>query len=403
MVLKHGGEIRILYVAPYPPLKNGIATYSFHFLKAFENCTDVKFTLFSDPMDEVGRSHVIHIFKESQRLIKLNSAEKYDILHFETGGSLLREFLLILSLSKMVDSPPIVITVHDPPKLVDLGFFIRFVFHLPSRLFLNRLLHRLTQKFFSPLEKFVYEQTSFVFTFANRGAASLIEKFGKRNLQVIPLGILDDWHGRTESFQKKERFVILFFGFITKGKGLETLIQAIHQMIRMDGTLRVKMRVWIVGDTAFRKDERYVGKLKKRVSSLGLDDVLEFKQRVPEELIQELFDSSDLLVLPYDPLDRFSSSAVLIRGMSYGLPVIVSNTRGFPDEIQEGKTGLFFESGNPRDLAEKILLLWSDGDLRKKLGENAKAHIEEEHNWKRISEMVFQQYRRIILRHELHG
>jgi starch synthase len=51
------------------------------------------------------------------------------------------------------------------------------------------------------------------------------------------------------------------------------------------------------------------------------------------------------------------------------LPVVASNVGGIPFIIEDGKSGMLFESGNSKDLAEKIILLIENHDLRRKLGD----------------------------------
>ncbi len=58
---------------------------------------------------------------------------------------------------------------------------------------------------------------------------------------------------------------------------------------------------------------------------------------------------------------------VEIEAQALGVPVIASNTEALNEIIQDGQNGLLFETGNAEDLANKILLLRSQPDLRDKL------------------------------------
>jgi len=48
--------------------------------------------------------------------------------------------------------------------------------------------------------------------------------------------------------------------------------------------------------------------------------------------------------------------------------------------IKNGENGLMVDPNDPRDIAEKLLMLIEDENLRKRLGENAKK--EAERRWK---------------------
>jgi glycosyltransferase involved in cell wall biosynthesis len=66
---------------------------------------------------------------------------------------------------------------------------------------------------------------------------------------------------------------------------------------------------------------------------------------------------------------------VLLEAMYAGLPIVSTNVGGIPDMIRHNKNGLLVESKNPDQLAERILKLFANHDLRIKLGENAKKTV----------------------------
>ena len=72
--------------------------------------------------------------------------------------------------------------------------------------------------------------------------------------------------------------------------------------------------------------------------------------------------------------------------MAVGLPVIAPPVGGIPDIIKEGKTGLFCKTGDHKDLAEKILILFENEMLAKSIVENSRKMIEERFLWSKISE-----------------
>jgi glycosyltransferase involved in cell wall biosynthesis len=54
-----------------------------------------------------------------------------------------------------------------------------------------------------------------------------------------------------------------------------------------------------------------------------------------------------------------------------GTPVVCPATPSGKEYVLDGETGLLFEPGNRRQLADKLQLLASDDALRKRLGEQA--------------------------------
>ena len=65
--------------------------------------------------------------------------------------------------------------------------------------------------------------------------------------------------------------------------------------------------------------------------------------------------------------------------MALGVPVLVSKT-AIDSYYFDDSLVLFFESGNAKDLAEKMILLLQDDALRKALAARAKEFIRT-HNW----------------------
>jgi glycosyltransferase involved in cell wall biosynthesis len=74
-----------------------------------------------------------------------------------------------------------------------------------------------------------------------------------------------------------------------------------------------------------------------------------------------------------------------LEAMAAGLPVIGTPAGGIPDFLKDGETGLFCEVNNPKSIAEKINLLFSDEALRQKLIENGKKTVVENYDWDKIA------------------
>jgi glycosyltransferase involved in cell wall biosynthesis len=87
--------------------------------------------------------------------------------------------------------------------------------------------------------------------------------------------------------------------------------------------------------------------------------------------LMERLPQFDVLVLPtYLPTEGYPG--VIIEGMSFGLPVIASRWRALPELVIEGRNGLLIEPQNHADLAEKMMEIARDDQLRSFLGSNAR-------------------------------
>lgn len=66
----------------------------------------------------------------------------------------------------------------------------------------------------------------------------------------------------------------------------------------------------------------------------------------------------------------------LIEAMASGLPVVATRVGGIPEVVQEGLTGLLAPSGDDAGLADALLRLAADPDLRGRLGGQGRARAE---------------------------
>jgi len=85
---------------------------------------------------------------------------------------------------------------------------------------------------------------------------------------------------------------------------------------------------------------------------------------------------------------------VVAEAMACGKPVIVSN-RGAPQEFVRD-AGLIFEYGSHHDLADKIIMLLENEDLRKKLGVKAHKLIAENFTWEKAAKKYANIYQKIL-------
>lgn len=85
----------------------------------------------------------------------------------------------------------------------------------------------------------------------------------------------------------------------------------------------------------------------------------------------------------------------VLDAMSVGLPIIGTKAGGIPEMIEPGISGLLVEKRNPEALAEAMLKLAEDPDLRKRLGEGALSrgkHFSKE----RMTQMNLELYKKLL-------
>ena len=80
--------------------------------------------------------------------------------------------------------------------------------------------------------------------------------------------------------------------------------------------------------------------------------------------------------------------------MASGLP-IATNITGLPEIIHNGENGFLVEPKNSTELAEKILMLLQENELRVKIGQNNKQKAGD-YTWEKVIERLEELYRSVI-------
>lgn len=84
------------------------------------------------------------------------------------------------------------------------------------------------------------------------------------------------------------------------------------------------------------------------------------------------FEVADCLILPSR---KEGLGSVLLEAMQAEVPVIATNVGGITDLVKDHKTGLLIEPDDSELLAKKVLELYSNSDLRRRLSKNAKVFV----------------------------
>ena len=132
------------------------------------------------------------------------------------------------------------------------------------------------------------------------------------------------------------RPVVLTWGLIGPGKGLETAIEAFAAL----KDVRPLPRYLILGRTHPKvravHGDAYLDGLKSKVVSLGLEDVVEFDGRyLDTDSLVSFIRQADIALLPYVSTEQVTSG-VLVEAVAAGKPVVATD---FPHAVEMLGTG----------------------------------------------------------------
>ena len=185
---------------------------------------------------------------------------------------------------------------------------------------------------------------------------------------------------REELRIKKDEKIIITISRLVPKNGVTDLINAFYKLNPTDRNLKLL----IVG-SGYMKES-----LESEIKNLGIEKRVIMLGNIPHENIVTYLKISDLFVRP--SLSEGLGSAFL-EAMAAGLPIIGTKVGGIADFLIDGETGLFCETNNPDDLAEKINRILDDGELRKKLAENGLKLALEKYNWDKIADKFRELYK----------
>jgi glycosyltransferase involved in cell wall biosynthesis len=163
--------------------------------------------------------------------------------------------------------------------------------------------------------------------------------------------------------------VILSVGRFVEKKGFVYLVEACR-LLRERG---YRFECEIVGgrDVHFEIVER-------RVHELDLAGTVRLRAAVTQEELREIYESATVFALPclvMDNGDRDGIPNVLVEAMAMQIPVVSTDVSGIPELVVTEVNGLLVPEKCPRALADAIARLLDDGDLRRRLGTEARRQV----------------------------
>lgn len=178
--------------------------------------------------------------------------------------------------------------------------------------------------------------------------------------QVIPHSIRRKEPPVSPISNKTEEVKVLFVGRLEERKGFDVLIKAIP--ILMNKSPNLIVHICGEGDlTELAKDK--LNRFSERVIFHG------YQTRAS---LDNFYFECDIFVAP----SRYESFGLIyLEAMYFGKPIVACNSGGTPEVVKDHETGFLVNPGNHLQLANTIIKLAKNSDLRKKLGTAGKSRL----------------------------
>jgi glycosyltransferase involved in cell wall biosynthesis len=155
---------------------------------------------------------------------------------------------------------------------------------------------------------------------------------------------------------------ILFLSNLRRRKGVEEALDA--ALIVLDQ--HASARFLFVGEWESPELERA---LRARAAPVG--PRIEFLDAKSGEAKDRLLASSSILLFP--PVEPEGHPRVVLEGLAAGIPIVTTDRGAIAETVIDGQSGFVLDAPVPAELAERMLRLLRDPDLRTRMGDAARA------------------------------
>jgi len=203
-------------------------------------------------------------------------------------------------------------------------------------------------------------------------------KFGcpAHKIRIHRLGIDLSSFRNLPCTENNKATTVLMLGRFVEKKGFEYGIRAFAETLKEIDSHKITLS--IIGGG------RLEHQLKNLVSQLGLSKYVNFLGVLSHQQVKEiLMHEADILLAPSTVAqnqDRDSGLMVAKEAAAAKIPVIGTLHGGIPDIIEDGKTGYLVPERNIKMLAERLITLINNKNLRLELGKSARLKMEMEYN-----------------------
>jgi glycosyltransferase involved in cell wall biosynthesis len=352
---RSSGHPRVLFVGSYPPRECGIATFMEDIRGAYDRLTGTASDVIAVEDLDADRLYPKCVigtiacddaasYVAAARLANASDADVVNVQH-EYGlygsdrGSKLLGFLEALR-------RPAVITLHTT---------------LPEP---DAVTHSVTQALCSKAEK--------VMVLTETSGRILTKWYGvdPAKIRVVMHGVPDvkPYHGPffKRVFGLGEGTVISTFGLLSRGKGIETIIEALPAVIKLHPDVTYVLWGETHPEVRRREGERYRSELRDRAEKLGVSDHVRFFARylTDDEVVSALL-ATDVYVSPsLDPHQAVSGT--LSYALACGRAVIATAYQYAKELLSDGR-GITFPFRDAAALGAAVISVLDDATLRTSL------------------------------------
>ena len=197
-------------------------------------------------------------------------------------------------------------------------------------------------------------------------------------VEVVPMGV--DLKGlfTPDPHVQRKTDELLFVGRLVEKKGVHFLLEAMPAVLKKHPTVRL-----ILAGSGPMEPE-----LRQQAQRLHLSERVVFLGMVSQTQLPALYQRAALAIFPFVVAksgDQEGFGLVQVEAMGCECPVIAGDLPAIHDIITHEENGLIFPSGNAEALADTMLKLLDDPELRARLAEEGRKRVVQKFDWEIIA------------------
>jgi glycosyltransferase involved in cell wall biosynthesis len=365
--------MRIGYVSTYPPIECGIATYTSYLNEAVYRLHNETFVISQSgaqgrnvfPVYEPGSTSI------ATQIYDLSTKMTPDIIHIQ------HEFGLY-GLQRGV-------------QIIDLIVRYRMV-----RVPVATTLHTVYSDFQDDkiiLVRLILNESSLVIVHENYQKEILLKLFGSdydTRIWVIPHGVRDsiiNKHGKRK-LELEGKKVILLCGYFRPTKGFHKIVKIFPQVVE-----KIPNAILLIaGKSRGIEYMDYQREFFEMINQSPVTDrILVLRGQFPQKTFDTILSAADLVCLPYE---KSGQSGILAQSFAHRTPVVTSDLVPFRAWLDRSHGGLLAKDDDK--MAEAIIKILSDDDLRKQLEKNITDYVDRDVSWKHVAKSHIEAYQSVI-------
>jgi glycosyltransferase involved in cell wall biosynthesis len=169
---------------------------------------------------------------------------------------------------------------------------------------------------------------------------------------------------KSKNKKKNKNIKILSVGKFIKRKNFFHLIEVLKKIENMN----YKFSLTIIGEASTKEHRQLLKTFIKKIKLLNFKNKVQLNINIDYKLMEKFYSSHDLFVLP---AEKEPASISVIEALGHGIPVICSKKCGTSFYVKEKVNGLLFKEGQQSDLFKKLLIIFKNKNMLKKMSYNA--------------------------------